>query len=75
LTRLPHLKCIRFGSVRSIHLSFKVALGWLRAFKSSYIKAFRVNCNTQQCNIGGHGSELAFGRSPEGLPWATAVLV
>jgi len=38
LTRwLPHLKCIWLNSVR----------GWLRAFKSTYINACRVNSDTQ----------------------------
>jgi len=42
VTRLPHLKCIRLGSVRSSHLPIYIRL---RAFKSPYINACRVNSN------------------------------
>jgi len=48
LTRLPHLICIRLVSVRSSRLPFKNALGWLRAFKSPYANACRVNSNIPQ---------------------------
>jgi len=44
LTRLPHLKGIRLGSVRSSHLQCKC--NRFRAFKSPYIIACRVNSDT-----------------------------
>jgi len=43
-------KCITLGSMRSSHLSFKMHLGWLLAFKSPYINACRVNSNTHKNN-------------------------
>jgi len=51
LTRLPHLKCIRLGSVRASHLPFKMHHVGLRAFQSPYINACRVNSNPLFKNI------------------------
>jgi len=45
LTRQSDLKCIRLGFVR-LSPFIENAFGWLRAFKSPYINACRVNCNT-----------------------------
>jgi len=41
-------KCVRLGSVRSSHLAFKMHYVGLRAFKSPYINACRVNSNTKK---------------------------
>jgi len=45
LTRLPRLKCIGLGSVRSSHLPFRIYYVGFRAFESTYINAYRVNSN------------------------------
>jgi len=46
LTRLPPLKCIMLGSMRSSHLPFKMHWVGFRVFKVPYFNACRVISNT-----------------------------
>jgi len=49
LTRLPYLKGIRLGSVRSSHLPFKMhQVGYVRPSLPPYINAFRINRDTHR---------------------------
>jgi len=52
--RLPHIKCIRLGSVRSSHLPFKMYSLGLRAFKSPYslYMQWLANSHDPRENIG-----------------------